>query len=122
MLTLVSEPRQVKNLYGEFRALLDSKALFPTPLRDFPIGHRGGSAATEAAYSSKLDVWNSPGDLHWNAFGVGKRPSMVVQINFQDYTNKPRRVGAAFALDELGQPIVIHRGHLGGGKAGVGPR
>ena len=120
MLTLVSEPRQVKKLYSEFRALLDSNALFPTPFWDFPIGHRGGSAATEAAYSPKLDVWTSPGDLHWNAFGVGKSPSMVVQINFQDYANKPRRVGAAFALDEANNPVVIHRGHIGGGKAGVG--
>ena len=120
MLTLISDPKRVKKLYAEFRALLESSIHFPTPLLDFPIAHRGGLAATEAAYSPKLAIWTSPGDLQWNAFGVGKNPSMVVQVNFQDYTTKPRRVGAAFALDELDQPVVIHRGHLGGGKAGVG--
>ncbi|GAA4365853.1 hypothetical protein GCM10023185_36520 [Hymenobacter saemangeumensis] len=45
---------------------------------------------------------------------------MVVQINFQEYDRKPRRVGAAFALDAANNPVVIHRGHLGGGKRGVG--
>lgn len=107
MLTLISDPKQVKKLYGEFRLLLDSKTLFPVPLPDFNIGHRGGTAATDADYSPKLDVWTSPGNLHWNAFGVGKSPSMVVQINFQDYDHKPRRVGAAFALDEANNPVVI---------------
>ncbi|GAB3585634.1 hypothetical protein [Hymenobacter daeguensis] len=120
MLRLISDPKQVKKLYAEFRQLLESKTLFPVHRPDFHIGHRGGTAATDADYSPQLDVWTSPGNLQWNAFGVGKSPSMVVQINFQEYALKPRRVGAAFALDEADNPVVIHRGHLGGGKTGVG--
>jgi hypothetical protein len=120
MLTLVRDPKQVKKLYTEFRALLDSNTIFPEHRPDFTIGHRGGTAATDANFSPKLNIWTSPDHLQWNAFGVGKSPSMVVQINFQDYSHRPRRVGAVFALDEENSPIVLHRGHIGGGKAGVG--
>ena len=31
---------------------------------------------------------------------------MVVQINFQNYNDKPRRIGAAFAVDANNNPVV----------------
>ncbi|TFZ64236.1 hypothetical protein E4631_19740 [Hymenobacter sp. UV11] len=51
---------------------------------------------------------------------MDKTPVMVVQVNFQEYHATPRRVGAAFTTDAAGQPVVVHRGHIGGGREGIG--
>lgn len=120
MLTLVNDSKKVNAFYKEFLKLLKSKELFPNHLKPFRLGFKGGEAADEAYYSPKLKIWASPGWLGWNAFGLDEVPSMVIQINFQDYDGKPQRRGAAFALDEAGEPVVVHRGHIGGGRPGIG--
>lgn len=122
MLQLVTNATQVKKLYAEFRSLLQNRTVFSEHLASFHLGHLGGASATVAEYApaAALRIWASPGNLQWNAFGVEKIPSMVVQINFQDYDSKPRRIGAAFAVDANNNPVVIHRGHIGGGRPGVG--
>jgi hypothetical protein len=120
MLKLVSDPDQVKEFYSEFRNLLDSEANFPELLSPFSIRHQGGIAATEARYSPALSIWVCAGSMGWNVFGIEAISSMVVQINFQNYVDETRRTGAAFALDEFQNPIVVHRGHIGGGRPGIG--
>ena len=108
-------------MYTEFRKLLDSKTNFPVLRQDFQLRHQGGGIEeTRVKYSPDMDIWVSAGRMQWNAFGVEDIPSMVVQLNFQDYVNQKRRIGAAFALDETGNPVVVHRGHIGGGRPGIG--
>lgn len=96
LLHLVDQAATVRSLYQEFLLLLaDARAL------------------------KQLNTWATPGNLSWNAFGQNQSPAAVVQLNFQDYDLAPRRWGAAFALDSAGEPVLVHRGHIGGGKQGV---
>ena len=121
MLKLVKDSNQVKKLYAEFRKLLDSKVNFPMLRQDFHLGHQGGGIEDDSVrFAPDHGIWVSAGRMQWNAFGVEDIQSMVVQINFQDYVNEYRRIGAAFALDEFDNPFVVHRGHIGGGRPGVG--
>lgn len=120
MLKLVNDSKKVKKFYTEFLDLLENKNIFSEHLSPFRLGFKGGEAADEACYSPNLRIWVSAGSVHWNAFGLNKTPSMVVQMNFQDYDDKPQRRGAAFALDKYEEPVVVHRGHIGGGRAGIG--
>lgn len=120
VLRLIHSPGKVEKLYQQFQKLLLDGQLFPALLNEFPLRSRSGEAADHAVYSPFLNMWASSGGLGWNAFGVGKVPVMVVQVNFQDYHTAARKVGAAFARDAAGQPIVVHRGHIGGGREGIG--
>ncbi len=120
MLQLIDNPRAVTKHYEEFHALLESIKIFPERHPDFVLSHMGGTAAIGINASPQLGIWTHPGSLLWNAFGLGNDPSMVVQINFQDYANRPQRRGSAFAIDETGKPVVVHRGHIGGGRPGIG--
>nr|GEV99656.1 AAA ATPase, putative [Tanacetum cinerariifolium] len=76
LLHLVDQAATVRSLYQELLVLLtDDQAL------------------------KQLNIWATPGNLSWNAFGQNQSSATVVQLNFQDYDLAPRRWGAAFALD-----------------------
>ena len=84
----------------------------------------GGGLDTEAAYSPELDLWyaqTQDGKKCWNGFGLGapvagKKVSLAAEINFpSDGIN--RALSGAFAADENGEILVLHRGKIRGGKA-----
>ena len=62
---------------------------------------------------------------YWNPFGTedpskGKNLGITIEIN-SPFDGIDRRIGGAFAKDPVsGRTYVIHRGVMGGGKAGIG--
>lgn len=69
--------------------------------------------------TSTEDFWTCASDITWNPFGIGNTWSMVVQVNFSSPSGKRRAVGV-FAEDDNGQPVVLHRGNIAGGRPGIG--
>ena len=84
----------------------------------------GGGLDIEAAYSPDLDLWYARTQQDkkcWNGFGIGaptagKKAALAAEINFPaDGIN--RALSGAFAADENGDILVLHRGKIRGGKA-----
>ena len=88
------------------------------------VSGAGGGFEAEVAYSPELDLWyamQAQGKKCWNGFGLGapvagKKVSLAAEINFpSDGIN--RALSGAFAQDENGEILVLHRGKIRGGKA-----
>ena len=67
---------------------------------------------------------NEEDNRFWNAFGIGKpkagqNNSITGEINFP-FEGINRRTAGAFAEDNNGNILVLHRGKIGGGKKGIG--
>lgn len=117
MLTLVTDQKKINALYREFCQRLAE--LFPTKRPDVTIGHHGGATNSVVHTTSSGDFWTCASDIAWNPFGIGNTWSMVVQVNFSSPNAKRRAIGV-FAEDDDGQPVVLHRGNIGGGRPGIG--
>jgi len=91
------------------------------------ISHRGGMFGYDVYYSSKLNIWftfDEENNRYWNAFGIGrpgKYARVVVEVNIPK-EGVDRRIGGVFLKDESGRVCLGHRGKIGGGARGVGPR
>ena len=91
------------------------------------IGYPGGNFGGKASWMGRLGIWlYSFGrkGRHINLFGIGK-PAENAMIPITCEINFPRnginrRVGGAFAVDDAGEIVVIHRGKIGGGRKGIG--
>jgi len=92
------------------------------------LGHPGASEKAKVAWSESLRIWffsrRIVGSRYWNAFGIG-RPENGESVAITCEINIPvsgidRRIGGAFAEDQAGRILVVHRGKLGGGRKGVG--
>lgn len=94
------------------------------------IGHQGYTHGLQKVrWAAKLGIWIHSEFLHrrkyyWNAFGVKKpRPGGAAEITTE--INSPlsginRRIAGAFARNEEGNLLLVHRGKIGGGRKGIG--
>lgn len=91
------------------------------------LGYQGNSDKSTVYYSAKFDFWFTSHDndnRYWNAFGfgrpkAGRNNSITVEIN-PPYEGINRNIGGVFGHDKNGEVLVLHRGKIGGGRAGVG--
>jgi hypothetical protein len=92
---------------------------------DEVVGWPGGSRVEHVSFSSKLGIWwvmrEHEDGRFWNVFGITQRNSrpgdIKVEINFP-LRGIRRQVRGALSSDESGRVFVLHRGGLGGSKAG----
>ena len=97
------------------------------------LGYQGGQAeAVPVHWHEQLGVWGCIDGLpevhdtrFWNAFGTedpraGSSLTIVCEVNpARDGVNP--RVAGAFARDsETAHRLLLHRGRIGGGRAGIG--
>lgn len=90
------------------------------------VGFPAGSFRDNVHFSSQLKIWASfhkEKNRYWNGFGVGipvaeKGISLVGEINFP-FKGINRRIAGVFAEDK-DKILILHRGKIGGGTAGVG--
>lgn len=124
MITVVTDKKQIEILHDRFHKRLDD---FLTENIDCWVGYPSGSFEDTVRYSPVLDIWISQ-DEHdnkfWNGFGIGKplegkNNSLNGEINFP-YEGNYRRIAGAFAKNDDGNVLVLHRGKIGGGRPGVG--
>ena len=124
MPTILTDPAQLATAHARFTQVLQTA--LPQTIPCTVSGVVGG-LDTETAYSPELDLWyaqTQDGKKCWNGFGLGapvagKKVSLAAEINFpSDGIN--RALSSAFAADENGDILVLHRGKIRGGKASVG--
>lgn len=124
MITIVTDRHEIRKLHQQFHKQLDK---YLTDQIDCWVGYPSGSFEDNVKYYSELDIWISKAEHHnkfWNGFGVGrplagKNNSLNGEINFP-YEGNYRKVAGAFAVEENGNILVLHRGKIGGGKPGIG--
>lgn len=123
MITVITDKKQIVRLHKRFHKQLDN---FLTENFDCWVGYPSGSFEDTVRYSPELNIWISQAkhdNKFWNGFGVGrplegKNNSLNGEINFPFEGN--RRIAGAFAEEDNGNILVLHRGKIGGGKPGIG--
>jgi hypothetical protein len=124
MVTVITDERQIKDHHKTFHNRLKQ---FLTEKIHCWVGYPSGSFQDTVLYSPDLNIWMSLQEHHnktWNGFGIGKpiegrNNSLNGEINFP-YKGIYRRVSGAFAREDNGNILVLHRGRIGGGKPGIG--
>ena len=121
MPTILTNPAQLAAAHNRFVQTLQTALMQTIPCT---VSAVNGGFDTEAAYSPELDLWyaqTQDGKKCWNGFGIGapaagKKAALAAEINFpSDGIN--RALSGAFAQDENGEILVLHRGKIRGGKA-----
>jgi hypothetical protein len=124
VITIITDSNEITSLHERFHHYLNN---FLTENIRCWVGYPSGSFEDTVRYSPELDIWISH-DEHktkfWNGFGIGKpiegkNNSLNGEINFP-YEGIYRRIGGVFAAEDNGNILVLHRGTIGGGRAGVG--
>lgn len=124
MITVVEDKNEIERLYRKFNKQLNKR--FTERITCW-VGYPSGANEDTVGYSRKLNLWVSVQELHsrfWNGFGIGepiegRNNSLSGEINFP-YEGINRQIAGAFAKEEDGKILVLHRGKIGGGKKGVG--
>lgn len=124
MITVVTNRQEIGKLHKQLHNQLDK---YLTENIDCWVGYPSGSFQDIVRYSPELDIWISQAEHEnkfWNGFGVGrpiegKNNSLNGEINFP-YEGNYRRIAGAFAIEDNGNILVLHRGKIGGGKPGIG--
>ena len=121
MPAIITDPARLAAAHARFAQALQATLNQKIPCT---IAAVNGGFNTEAAYSPELDLWyaqTQDGKKCWNGFGIGaptagKKAALAAEINFpSDGIN--RALSGAFAADENGEILVLHRGKIRGGKA-----
>ncbi|MDP3002528.1 MAG: hypothetical protein Q8N38_05315 [Bacteroidales bacterium] len=124
MITVITDREQIAKLHRRFHKRLSN---FLTDDIDCWVGYPSGSFEDTVKYSDELDIWISHNEQHnrfWNGFGVGRprarrNNSLNGEINFP-FEGIKRNIAGAFAQEDNGNILVLHRGRIGGGKPGIG--
>ena len=124
MITVIADKKRIVELHKRFHKQLDN---FLTESIDCWVGYPSGSFEDTVRYSPELNIWLSHlkhDNKFWNGFGVGrpiegKNNSLNGEINFP-FEGNYRRIAGAFAEEDNGNILVLHRGKIGGGKPGIG--
>jgi len=124
MLSIISNKKQIAECHSLFHKKLYTHFTNKVWCR---VGYPGGSFEDDVYYSPDLDLWICDEKLKnrfWNGFGHGtpttlNSNSISGEINFP-YQGINRRVAGAFAIEQHGNILVLHRGKIGGGKPGRG--
>jgi hypothetical protein len=93
------------------------------------LGYQGYSDKRTVFYSRKFNFWFAAyksSNRYWNAFGFGRplpggNNSITVEINIP-FEGIDRSIGGVFAHDSAGEVLLLHRGKIGGGRAGIGKK
>lgn len=121
MPAIITDPAQLAAAHARFSQALQAALSQKIPCT---IAAVNGGSDTEAAYSPELDLWRAQtqdGKKCWNGFGIGapaagKKAALAAEINFP-FDGINRALSGAFAQDENGDILVLHRGKIRGGKA-----
>lgn len=121
MPAILTDPAQLAAAHARFTQALQAALNQKIPCT---IAAVNGGFDTEAAYSPELDLWyaqTQDGKKCWNGFGLGapvagKKVSLAAEINFPP-EGINRALSGAFAQDENGDILVLHRGKIRGGKS-----
>lgn len=101
------------------------------PIAGVRFGFQGGFVEETAYWLEAESIWLASrvapeGNRFWNALGTSEpSPGGLTSITCE--VNSPlegvnRRIGGCFAREiESGHTLVLHRGKIGGGRAGIGP-
>ena len=100
------------------------------PINGVRIGYQGGSIEETAYWLGAESVWLASqvapeGNRFWNAFGTsepnpGGTASITCEVN-SPLEGVNRRVAGCFArATASGHTLLLHRGRIGGGRAGIG--
>jgi len=124
MINIVEDKATILKYHKQFQNQLGN---YLNKSVDCWVGYPSGSFEDTVKHSSELNIWLST-QIHdtkyWNGFGVGqpienKNNSLNGEINFP-IKGIYRRVAGAFAIEDDGTVLVLHRGKIGGGKKGIG--
>jgi hypothetical protein len=125
MLTIVTDKNSIDTSEALFLKSFEPYITARIPVH---LGYSGGNIPATVSYSSKLNIWLSReisiDNRYWNGFGIEKPKEgamipIICEINFPR-KGINRTIGGAFATDEYGQILVMHRGKIGGGRKGIG--
>lgn len=125
MFKVVGDVQRVKD--GERRFLKTLSRMTTKSVR-CRAGYRGGNMPIIANWSDRLGIWFASQtfreeERYWNAFGttepVRGNNTITCEINFP-IRRANRLVGGVLIEDDAGQVHVAHRGHIGGGREGIG--
>jgi len=125
MLTLLVEKSQISSA----QKLLQGKLFVQLPQREgkYIIGYQGGNIEVSDLHADHR-IWflsSKSGARYWNAFGLADRlnistsNSITVEIN-SPFSGENGKVAGLFARGDDGSVYLLHRGKIGGGRAGVG--
>lgn len=128
---LIVEEIRIKNIQRRFQEKMDNMA---ERTEKCYLDYQSGNTNLIVSWSSKLGIWRSmsnitrSGTRFWNAFGVNepywnsnKSLSIICEINIS-HNGVNRNVQGAFIKDDQSRICLIHRGRIGGGKAGIGQK
>lgn len=125
ILKVLEKKGEIKGAQNAFEKKLEE---FSDKTGEILIGGLGWHERREVSWSGELGIWWVTYCLpnrYENAFGVteprwesgyGHSVSCVIDVPFSKIN---RRIGGAFAQDEKNL-FLMHRGHIGGGRKGVG--
>jgi len=125
-LNVISDAKEIEENQRRFQDKLISESVRRT---DCFLGYQGGRSERkkEVFWFDSLGYWVSFNKLenrYWNAFGV-VRPdqknnlSIACEINFP-LVGVVLQIAGAFGKTDSGEVRIIHRGIIGGGRAGIG--
>ncbi len=125
MIQIIDDPKAIKNFQKEFTHNLIRHLNMTF---NSYVGFHGGTVEAKLHYSPDLDIWLTTDEnldnRYWNGFGIGKPEngsleSLSAEINISKYGIN-RRIGGAFGKSDSGNILILHRGKIGGGRAGIG--
>lgn len=126
MITIITDEHEISALQARLEKQIEK---FATERISCFVGFPSGRYEDIVKYSPQLNLWYSNkqfGNHNYNGFGLGKPlegkgVSLVGEINIP-YSGIKRTSAGAFAKDENGSILLLHRGKIGGGKKGVGKK
>ena len=132
MIRALTSAADIAAAQSEFRAEFYDEATVLTR----GIGFQGGGRTEDIAWHPSVGIWGYVDTLEsvrspegtrtrdWNAFGL-QNLEITTSLSVTVEANPPlqganARVGGIFGRDGEGPLVLLHRGNIGGGTAGVG--
>lgn len=120
MLTIVTDDERIACAQAE---LSNKLRIALNEIIPCMVSGAGGGYPEDVAYSAEFNLWyayRAEEKKHWNGFGIespekGRKVSIASEINFP-LGGINRSVSGAFAEDEEGNLVILHRGKIRDGK------
>ena len=129
MHTAIHRPNRIAS--AQKKLLRRLRKELPIKIPDVVVGYQGGHIKLPEVVANNR-IWFAYQSLdgariprHWNAFGAGppalrRSNGIVVEVNPAIH-GVDGRVAGLFAVDDkTGNSVLLHRGHIGGGRQGIG--
>ena len=134
MLNVIEDKVGIQDAHNLIESVFEKLNAEKIPVK---VVYRPGSVKCKVSYSKKYDMWfyfggttkgrgKNKRERYWNVFGIGKpkensRVRILVEIN-PPVKGIYRRVAGAFAKGSNDNIFLLHRGIIGGGRKGIGPK